>query len=110
MEWFEGTFKNGPRQLTRIILRFADPNVDHIRSGEVIVTNASDESATVAFDLANVLSCAYMINFEHTAASTKAIADEATKVKVTVATTFSLANDNVGFKVDVFVRLPTVST
>jgi hypothetical protein len=39
MTWMEATFAAGPKNLTRIILRVADPNVDRIQVPDTHILN-----------------------------------------------------------------------
>ncbi len=72
LEWMEMTFRGGPQNIQRIIVRSAtDGTVDKLKAGKFTFYKGANE-ANIPFEFANANICAMMINID--------AADQAIKV------------------------------
>ena len=111
LEWIEYTFKatEGPREVSRLILRSLSNDVDNIHSGSVILFRQNPDAnfnRTISFPLPQ--DCVMAINFSddsgHFTADEKEIIKNTFKVKINIDSTHTLTKGKRGFKADLFVK------
>ena len=105
----DATFKvsEGTRNLSRIIIRTLESNVDQIKEGNVTIHNSADQMSLMFKFLSNN-DCVVAINFQHSDfnAQEKAIIDNATKIRVSINELRGESRNKRGFKIDIFVKKP----
>ena len=111
LEWMEYTFKatEGPREVSRLIIRSLPNDVDNIYSGSVILYRQNPEAnfnRTINFP--HPQDCVMAINFSddsgHFTADERDIIKNAFKIKINIDSTHTLTKGKRGYKADLFVK------
>ena len=111
LKWVEYTFKasEGPKEVSRLIIRSIDSNVDAIHSGSVILYRQNPESnfnRTINFPHPD--DCVAAINFSdesgYFTADEREIIKNTYKIRINIDTFHTSSKTKSGFKADLFVK------
>ena len=111
LEWIEYTFKaiEGPREVSRLIVRSLSNDVDHIHTGSVVLYRQNpDANFNRTINFPHTDDCVMAINFAdgsgHFTADEKEIIKNTYKIRINIDSTHTFNKSKRGFKADLFLK------
>ena len=110
LQWLEAIFKSteGPQEVSRLIIRSLDNDVDQIKEGTVTLYRQNPEATVVrSFNFEHPDGCVVAINFQHSSgfnSTERSTIENTMKIRIDIDLTRTETKNKRGFKADLFIK------